>query len=162
MVCSSACSFLMDAELIIALTLSAMLKRILLSYPGNTTHPAVPVGLFAPLQKAYGAAAEPRAGITKKQFFSITRANIKATWRSARMHPSGPNAVLHRFFENWNRRKAMEDMFGALRLVSAFLAWETPQNRHQLRQQPGAGMDILSRRGPGSDSIITPIRRLLL
>ena len=35
---SSAGSFLMDAELIIALTLSGMLKRILLPYPGNTTH----------------------------------------------------------------------------------------------------------------------------
>ena len=56
-------------------------KITLLSYPGHTTHLLQPldVGLFAPLQKAYGTAVhthtrETRTGITKKlSFASIHR-----------------------------------------------------------------------------------------
>ena len=86
------------------------ITRALLSYPGHTTHLLQPldIGLFAPLQKAYGTAAhthtrETRTGITKKLFFSFysqakriscTRANIKAAWRATGIRPYNPNAIL--------------------------------------------------------------------
>ena len=85
-------------------------KITLLSYPGYTTRLMQPldVGLFAPLQKAYGTAVhthtrETRTCITKKLFFcfysqakwiAYTRANIRAAWRAAGIQPYNPDAVL--------------------------------------------------------------------
>ena len=68
-----------------------------MSYPGHSTHLLQPlnVGLFAPLQNAYGKAAsdficETRTGITKGAFWKFnrqakesayTKGNIKEAWR---------------------------------------------------------------------------------
>ena len=85
-------------------------KVILLSYPGHSTHLLQPlnVGLFSPLQKAYGDAVaahmkETRTGLTKGAFWGFycaaqaktyTPSNIKSAWRATGIVPYNPDVVL--------------------------------------------------------------------
>ena len=149
----------------------------LLSYPGHTTYPLQPldVGLFAPLQKAYGMAVynyarETRTGITKKQFFSFysqakrqayTKENTKAAWRAAGIHPFNPNIVLRPLLRKLRQKQSngRHVWRPQVNTTLKFLAWKSPQNRHQLSHQSNAAIHILSKSGLKSDSI-TLIRKL--
>ena len=143
-------------ELTIALTLSGMLFKIRspCSNPGHTTHLLQPldVGLFAPLQKAYGTAVhaptcETRTGITKKLFFSFcsqakwmayARANTKAAWRATGTQPYNPDAVLQPLLQKLEQcqdpRKSSHrrHVQRSTSTPSKFLAWQMPRNRRQL------------------------------
>jgi len=82
----------------------------LLCFPSHTTHLLQPldVGLFGPLQKYYGKAADDhmrdtRAAVVKGTFWKFysaarrqayTTANIKSAWRKTGIQPYNPNAVL--------------------------------------------------------------------
>ena len=82
----------------------------LLCFPAHTTHLLQPldVGLFGPLQKYYGKAAddhmpETRTAVVKGTFWKFysaarrqtyTKENIKSVWRKTGIHPFNPNAVL--------------------------------------------------------------------
>jgi len=82
----------------------------LLCFPSHTTHLLQPldVGLFGPLQKYYGKAAndhmrDTRAAVVKGTFWKFysaarrqayTKENLKSAWRKTEIHPFNPNAVL--------------------------------------------------------------------
>jgi len=82
----------------------------LLRFPSHTTHLLQPldIGLFRPLQKYYGKAADDHirdtpAAVVKGSFWQFystvhrqvyTTAHIKSAWRKMEIHAYNPNAVL--------------------------------------------------------------------
>ena len=113
MVCCRWPASLIDTELITALTLSSMLNGItLLLCPGR---PCPPGHTAAPLTSIRCGNAELHTqnppGITKKQFFSIVKANTEAAWRSAGIqrplapHPFSSDAVLRLLLRKLEQKK---------------------------------------------------------
>ena len=116
----------------------------LLSYLGHATHLLQPldIGLFALLQKAYGAAlAKPKLALPRSSSLaSIHRQSDKHTRRQISKQPGAPLAYTlstqtlsySHFFENWDRNKAMEDMPGARRPAPASPRSSWPGKRRRI------------------------------
>ena len=152
-------------------------KIILLSYPGHSTHPLQPldVGLFPPLQKAYGDAVaahmkETRTGLTKGAFCGFycavqaktyTPSNIKSAWQATGIVPYNPDAVLTKLPGYKPLRRAVPKVPTT---PHSFKLLQTPMNRRELHQQTLSAIEFLNAdptlSGASKESSITLLRRL--
>ena len=87
--------------------------------------------------------------------------NIKAAWRATGIQPYNPNAVLQPLLQKLKlsqnpRSSDRRHMQHPTSTPSKFLAWQTPQNRRQLRHQTNAAIDMAK----SGASAIDQIRKL--
>ncbi|KAF8248260.1 hypothetical protein K440DRAFT_548654 [Wilcoxina mikolae CBS 423.85] len=148
-----------------------------MSYPGHSTHLLQPldVGLFAPLQNAYGEAVvqhmkETCTGVAKGTFWAFycaaeakayTKSNIKSAWRATGIVPYNPDAVLTKLpsykpTHHWVPKVPTTPQ--------SFKLLQTPKNRRDLCQQTHDAISHLETdpalSGTAKESSIALLRRL--
>jgi len=132
----------------------------LLCFPPHSTHLLQPldVGLFSPLQKYYGKAADDhirqtRTGVLKGTFWrfyaaacrqAYTKQNIKSAWRKTGIHPFNPDAVL-------------TQVTVPRSVSSAKKVLKTPQKSRDIRQQFLSAIDQI--KSGNEESTIATLRR---
>ena len=153
---------------------------ILLSYPGHSTHLLQPlnVGLFSPLQKAYGDAVvahikETRAGLTNGAFWGFYYAAQAKTYtpmpQATLKAPGEPLASFLTILMQYS--PSSQDISPPHQVVPkvpttphSFKLLQTPMNRRELRQQTLSAIEFLNAdptlSGASKESSISLLRRL--